>query len=262
MLTQKERKTFEINGFVVLRKFLNKSTLRSLKVAVDGLRAKAPCGDGRWSLRNCLSLHPAFLDVLMNKTQLTIVVQLLGFNVKLLGSHAVTMQKQTDAGALCVDWHRDGGALLAELPDPLPPLFIKTGLCISGSPSQDGGELLIIPGSHHLNGELAIDSTGLPFGISRILLEPSDMVIFDWRVWHAVAFNKSNAVRRMLYFTFGFRWLSPFDYQMMPQELFQRSPIHRQLLGGATLLGNILPTDKDVPMKELWKKGGDDHDSR
>jgi hypothetical protein len=201
-------------------------------------------------VRDCLNRHPLFLDLLVNEMLLGILVDLLGFNIKLLGSQIVKMERRSQGDPLAVNWHRDGGALSAELPDPLPPAFVKVGFCISGSKKPEGGELLVLPGSHCLIGDPVLErDSSWPLNFSRILISPGDLVIFDWRTWHAVVRNSSDVVRRTLYFTFGYRWLSPMDYQVMPEELLSRSPIHWQLLGGASELGNYLPSDDEVPLK-------------
>ena len=140
----------------------------------------------------------------------------------------------------------------AELPDPLPQAFVKVSFCISASPHEEGGELLVVPGSHRLIGEPVGDpNTSLPMGFSKIMLKPGDLLIFDWRLWHSVNRNSSNTIRRTLYFTLGFRWLAPIDYKTMPETLLSVSPVHRQLLGDSTELGNYLPTEKDIPIKAL-----------
>lgn len=256
ILTLKQLEEFESKGFVIVPNFISEETLQSMKKIIDGLQDDIPFTNaGRWDLRNCLSRHTNFVDLLTDSALLTIITQLLGWNIKLLGSHIVKMNIGSQDKALPVTWHRDGGVLSAELPDPLPPLFVKVSFCISGSSHSDGGELLVVPGSHRLIGEPVVDSnTDLPFGVSKILLKPGDMLIFDWRLWHAVNRNSSQIIRRTLYFSFGFRWLTPIDYQIMPEELLNISPIHQQLLGGATELGNYLPSEAELPIKILAER--------
>lgn len=251
MLTREQHEEFESRGALVVPNFLSAGAVQSLQRAVDDLQGDTPYNDaGRWSSRNCLPCHPAFTELLVNEAILKMVVQLLGFNLKLLGSQVVKLKERSEGNLLAVDWHRDGGALAAELPDPLPPAFVKVAFCVSGSGVPDGGELLLVPGSNCLIGKPVFDArTRWPLGFTRVLTTPGDVVIFDWRTWHAVSRNSSDVVRSVLYFTFGFRWLSPMDYQVMPEELLARSPLHRQLLGGASELGYYLPSDAEVPLK-------------
>lgn len=253
MLKREQLEEFETRGIVVIPKFLPDDTVQSLKESIDRLHGDKPySNNGRWSLRHCLPHHQSFIDLLVDKRLLAMIVQMLGFNIKLLGSQVVKMEEGFKDKVLSVDWHRDGGALSTELPDPLPPAFVKVGFCVSGSDEPDGGELLMVPGSNcHLGNPVVDSQTTWPLGFSRVLTTPGDLVIFDWRTWHAVSRNSSHVVRRVLYFTFGFRWLSPMDYQMMPEELLGRSPLHRQLLGGATELGNYLPSDAEVPLRSM-----------
>jgi ectoine hydroxylase len=253
MLRSAQIEEFESNGMIVVPQFLKASFVKSLSQVIDSLQGDAAYNKkGRWDMRNCLPHHPIFSDLMVKKSLLTTVMQVLGsWNIKILGSHVVKMKEGSKRKLLPVDWHRDGGALSAELPDPLPQMFIKAAFCASGSPEANGGELLVVPGSHRLVGELATDaSTGQPFGSTRVMMNPGDMLIFDWRLWHAVSPNVSQVVRRMLYLTYGFRWLAPMDYKEMPQQLY-KSPVHRQLLGHSTELGNYLPVEDDVPLHTL-----------
>jgi ectoine hydroxylase len=255
ILTPELLEEFESNGFVIISNFISEETIRSLKKSIDDLQGNKQFNNvGRWDLRNCLPSHPGFAELMTNKSLVTMITQILDCNIKLLGSHVVKMNKTKETN-LPVTWHRDGGILSAELPDPLPPLFLKVSFCVSGSLDPESGELLVVPGSHRLIGEPSINSeTNLPVGVTKILLNPGDMLIFDWRLWHAVNKNSSQIIRRTMYFTFGFRWLAPMDYQIMPNELLNISPMHRQLLGSSTELGNYLPSDSELPIKNLSKE--------
>ena len=252
-LTLKQLEEFESNGFLIIPNFLSQEITESLKKITDDLQGSIPFNkNGRGDLRNCLPRHSSFIELMTNNALLTMITQLLSWNIKLLGSHLVIMNARMQDNALPVTWHRDGGVLSAELPDPLPPLFVKVSFCISGSLNSDGGELLVVPGSHRLIGEPSVDPhTHFPLGVSKIILNPGDMLMFDWRLWHAVNRNSSNIIRRTLYFTFGFRWLAPIDYKTMPEGLLSISPTHRQLLGDSTELGNYLPTETELPLRML-----------
>ena len=253
MLTKKQYDEYEANGFVVVPQFLP-AYAKPLEKVMDELQGKTPYSKkGRWDMRNCLPSHPIFLKVLTNKKLVNIALQCVPGLMKCLGSHTVKMQGGSRADALTLPWHRDGGQVSLDLEDPLPPMFIKTALCVSGSSKAGGGELLVVPGSHRLVGDLAIDpKNGQPFGVTRVLVKPGDLLVFDWRLWHAVSPNASKVVRRMLYFTFGKRWMMPMDYVQMPQELLDKSSEHRQLLGGSSSqLGYYLPTEEDVPLRPL-----------
>lgn len=255
-LTSKQLEEFESNGYIIISHFLPQEEVETFKQITDELQGTTPFNKiGRWDKRNCIIHHTKFIELLTNPPLLTIVTQLLGYNIKLLGSHLVATNASPQNQELPVTWHRDGGVLSAELPDPLPPLFVKVSFCISGSSQSEGGELLVVPGSHRLIGEPPTDpQTELPIGVTKIYINPGDMLIFDWRLWHAVNKNTSKIIRRTLYFTFGFRWLSPVDYKTMPEELLSLGPIHKQLLGGATELGNYLPSEAELPLKILAER--------
>lgn len=254
MLTREQHEEFDERGITVVQGFLSGDQVQSLKHAIDSVQGDTPYNNsGRWSFRNCLPRCSCFLDLVVSEKLLAMMVQLLGFNIKLLGSQIVKMAEGSQGESLTIDWHRDGGALAAELPHPLPKAFVKVGFCISGSAQPEGGELLVVPGSKRLKGDPVVDAgTDWPKRFTRVLVSPGDAVIFDWRTWHAVSRNSSDAVRRVLYLTFGFRWLSPMDYQVMPMELLRKSPLHWQLLGGSNELGSYLPSDAEVPLRPFF----------
>lgn len=254
MLTEAQVDQFESNGMLVLPKFLPEDQLKTSLKVIDGLQGDvAYTSKGRWDMRNCLPHHEIFTNLATDEKLLSTVEQLLSFNVKLLGSHIVKMKCASEANKLTVDWHRDGGTLSVELEEPLPPMFVKAAFCVSGSTEAESGELLVVPGSHRLVGELPLNTEAQqPFGATRVTMSPGDLMIFDWRLWHAVSPNKSQVVRRTLYLAYGFRWLAPMDYVQMPSDLMEKSPVHRQILGGkSSQLGHYLPTEEDVPLQAL-----------
>jgi ectoine hydroxylase len=255
-LTELQLQQYRDEGVIIFRKAISTNLLKKLQEAIDSLHQKESndvesyATTGRWDVRNCLPQHPIFPTLLDNPFLLLVLKRILGWNIKLLGSQIVKMKEAFTGSELPISWHRDGGVLSAELLDPLPPLFVKVGYCISGSSAPDGGELLMVRGSHRIIGEPVVDlDTEQPLGSQRILMEPGDIVIFDWRIWHAVTPNESSTVRRTLYLAFGYRWLAAMDYQTMPAELLKDSTLRKQLLGGARDLGYYLPTESEVPLR-------------
>ena len=62
------------------------------------------------SFRNCISMDDAFLDLLMHRTTVPLVVQLFGANIHLMTSHLIYKhpnEKGTSRNFRQPDWHRD-----------------------------------------------------------------------------------------------------------------------------------------------------------
>jgi ectoine hydroxylase len=78
-------------------------------------------------------------------------------------------------------------------------------------------------------------------------------VILDRRLWHARGDNTSRATRKVLFYAYTYRWIRPRDdLGLEPARLAALSPIRRQLLGaGTSAIGHWIPTDDDVPLREL-----------
>ena len=58
------------------------------------------------------------------------------------------------------------------------------------------------------------------------------MAIFPHNLWHSVAPNLGDSVRRSVTFRYGQMWCRPYDYEKVPAEVLARlSPRRRRLLG-------------------------------
>ncbi len=257
MLTTEQLDKFKDEGFLIIREAIPDSLRKELKWAIDFLHE----GDGgkysekkRWDARNCLLKDSSFLKVMRDQNFLSIPVQILGWNIKVLTSHIVKMDAHAESDEMPILFHQDGGSLPFELLEPLPPLFIKIGFCVSGVSSQNGGQLRVVPGSHRLVGLPIMKTETEPYAAITLDVRPGDITLLDWRCWHAVSPNKSKIVRRNFYLGFGFRWLMPMDSETTEVGTKIDDPITAQLLGKkVTNLGNYLPTLDDVPLRSILK---------
>ena len=65
-------------------------------------------------------------------------------------------------------------------------------------------------------------------------LNAGDAVLFENRIFHTAAPNRSDRTSKVLMYGYAYRWLKPEVYLETPDEtlLQQADPITRQLLGG------------------------------
>jgi len=259
-LTEEQRASFERDGFLVVPNALPAEKVEQLTAACDRLYDAGVAREGlsavhHWHLRNCLVHDDVFLDLLDWPTTFPLVLDLMNWNIHLVTSHLI-MRAPTPAETpdewKATGWHRDGGTSPQEMQEPHPRLFIKVAYWLSDLSEPGRGAIRFVPGSHRLVGRPA-QAPGMvdPYGAVELTAHPGDAVLFEQRLWHAVGPNRSNMVRKSLFFGYGYRWLRPMDYVQMPPELLERvSPLRRQLLGdAATQLGFYLPTDADVPLR-------------
>jgi hypothetical protein len=265
MLTEEQRRDFERDGFLVVPGALPPAMLERLVAASDRLYAAGVAEKGlsearHWELRNCLPHDEAFLELLDWPVTFPLVVELLNWNIQLITSHLILRAPSPpDAGAewKATGWHRDGGTSVSEMTEPHPRLLIKVAYWLSDLSETGKGGIRFVPGSHRLMGRPAqAPDMPDPYGAIEVRAQAGDAVLFEQRMWHAVGPNRSDEVRKSVFFGYGYRWLRPMDYVQMPSELLERvDPIRRQLLGdAATELGYYLPTDGDVPLRGWWRE--------
>jgi ectoine hydroxylase len=260
ILSEEQRVAFERDGFLIVPGALPPEMVERLLGAVDrlyenGQREEGLSKTNHWHMRNCIVTDPVFLELLDWPATLPLVVDLLNWNIHLITSHLIVRAPSppgVDASWKAEGWHRDGGTSYREMQEPHPRLFIKIAYWLTDLSEPGRGGIRFVPGSHRLVGPPArAGATPDPYGAIEVRARPGDAVLFEQRMWHAVGPNTSEMTRKSLFFGYGYRWLRPMDYVVMPPELLARcTPIQRQLLGDAqTQLGYYLPQDEDVPLR-------------
>ncbi len=85
-----------------------------------------------------------------------------------------------------------------------------------------------------------------------VLVNPGDAVLFDRRIWHGGAQNRSTLTRKVIFLGYSYRWLKPRDDMTVGHYLERTDdPVRRQLLGASPNggFGFTSPADEDVPLK-------------
>lgn len=291
-LTADQRRAFDEQGFVLLEDFLSPEELGRLDRAIEevGERVRSEKGlrpDEPWALRNALTHHEAFLDLIDHPRMLPLVVDVFGWNIQIRTTHLdyrppyprdmqageLGTGKGEDhaAGYRNVVWHPDlAGNYLFEGPSldgRLPFMEVKVGYFLSDLREHNTGALCLVPGSH-LRKPLELRDMGYRVDPSEVLelnVTPGTALLWRTAVWHCVSPNLSDKVRKVFYVGYNYRWMRPTDYVQQDPALIERSsPIRRQLLGalatGAEPLGDdpywhpssqywLTKTWDDVPLK-------------
>jgi ectoine hydroxylase-related dioxygenase (phytanoyl-CoA dioxygenase family) len=221
------------------------------------------CDKHRWQARNIVVRDDSFLDLIDNPTTFLAVVEILGDNIFLMGSHVMVRERtpmsQEEFARFGLDWHRDLGSSAIEMSEPHPRLSVRVAFWLTELNAPGQGAMQVVPGSHRLIGRSAVNpATKHPYGAIEIHAKPGDALIFDQRLWHAAAPNITERPRICLFFAYGYRWLRPDDYREMSVDILERvSPVRRQLLGATvTESGYYLPTAADIPLREWIVMGG------
>ena len=281
-MTPTQRRDFDEKGFIVLEDFLDAAEVGRLSAAADEVVARIQKEKGlppetHFQVRNALTRHPAFLDLIDHPRVLPLVVDAIGWNIQIRTTHLdyrppypaeldagdVGGGKGADhrAGYRNVVWHPDlAGPETFRAPSldgRLPFMEIKVFYPLFDMTESGCGNLWLVPGSHlRPPAELDAMDRRVPDEQSLELRLPAGAAVL-WRtaVWHCVGPNRSGRTRKIMHVGYHYRWLRPTDYvEQDPALVARSSPIRRQLLGAMASGGDPLGGDADIaPASQHWQ---------
>ena len=280
-MTEKQKREFETNGFIILENFFTSDELDRLLSAVDEVgtkvrRAKGLGPDDPFAIRNALAHHDAFLDLIDHPRMLPLVVDAIGWNIQIRTTHLdyrppypnhlqagdLGSGKGADqqAGYRNVVWHPDlSGDHLFEAPSldgRLPFMEVKAFYVLSDLSESNSGNLWMVPGSHKRKPQELRDMKNKvdPGDAVELKLPPGAAVLWRTATWHCVGPNVSDKTRKIMHVGYHYRWLRPTDYvQQDPDLIAGSSPIRRQLLGALATDNNPLGDDPEFhPSSQHW----------
>ena len=287
-MTPQQRDAFDEQGFIVLEDFLQAAELERILAAVDEVAARVRDARGLgphdpFAVRNALSHHEAFLDLIDHPRMLPLVVDAIGWNIQIRTTHldyrppypddlepgalGVGDGADNDRGYRNLAWHPDLASrelfMAPSLDGRLPFMEIKVFYVLSDLSRSNSGNLWMAPGSHLRSpDELRGSGRRLDAGESlELRLRPGAAVLWRTAVWHCVGPNLSRRTRKIMHVGYHYRWLRPTDYIAQDQALIDRSPpIRQQLLGALPGSGHPLGSDPDIhPSSQYWiTQDGDD----
>jgi ectoine hydroxylase-related dioxygenase (phytanoyl-CoA dioxygenase family) len=261
-LTSEQREFFDANGYLVIKNALPPDVVEEIDAATDELYARDKQagrleGLGKLNLRNCITQHDAFFQLLDWHKTAPLAWGILNWNIQMITSHLIVLpsgQEPSEAEKYKVGLHRDGGTSYREMQEPHPRIMLKIAYAISDQSDPASGATVVAPGSNRLTGRPPIDSeTGGIRGAIPMNIKAGDAFIFEQRTWHGIGRNWSGKPRKTIFVGYAYRWVKPMDYITMPDELVAKcNPIQKQLLGVVgDALSYYLPKDADVPLKAL-----------
>ena len=245
-LTTEQRQLFDEDGFLVVRDVLDKETVAQLIEAGDR-RARAFLNKpellekeeyNHLDLRPGLLREQAIFSLLAHSPTVPLVVQLLSPNIQLHSLTLIYKRPVSPEGTpFRRGWHRDIRIPKDLGNSNLPRVGIKICYCLSDFHKPNSGMTLFARKSH-LNPEALkirkgqIDPEGVE--VCELRLNAGDAVLFENRIFHTAAPNRSDRISKVLMYGYAYRWLKPEVYLETPDEtLLQKAdPITRQLLGG------------------------------
>lgn len=245
-LKQEQRRSIDEDGFMVVRNALDRETVERLIDAGDR-RAESFLQKPEVLNRpehNHLDLRPGllrekvFYELVSNSSTVPLIVQLLSPNIHLHSTALIYKRPESpDAPSFRRGWHRD-----IRIPQDLghqhlPRVGIKICYCLTDFHQPDCGMTLMARGSHLRSEPLAIAKgqvDPLEVEVCDLRLNAGDAVLFENRIFHTAAPNRSNRVSRVLMYGYAYRWMRREVYLDVSDTPFldQADPVTRQLLGG------------------------------
>jgi len=245
-LTSQQRQAFDRDGFLVLTGALGEGTVSRLVEASDRLAdsfLKKPRLLGRPEY-NHIDLRPGILkedalfDLIDHPTTVPLVVQLLSPNIHL---HSTTLiykrPENPNAAPFRRGWHRDIRIPRDLGHQGLPLVGIKVCYCLTDFHQPDCGMTVMARGSHLRTEPLALRKGQVDpedVEVCDLRLNAGDALLFENRIFHTAAPNRSNRVSKVLMYGYAYRWMKPEVYLEVPDKrlLEKADPIVFQLLGG------------------------------
>ena len=257
-----QAKDFADRGFLYLPDVLSDAKVTEFLTVIEALREtlenhphRSPV-EGGLNIRPVIDKHPLFKELLIWPQTFALVVRLLGhYSIQLQQSNLIEAHPSNERRL--TGWHSDGGMPMIGVNGIRAFGSLKVAYFLRDLTEPDMGALMVVPGSHRLQGPPPfLPGERDPVGATELRVKAGDAVVFHQGTWHAAAPNLSDQSRLALYYGYSYRVLRPVDYQRMPAELLdQCSPVERQLLGETvTHQGYYVPTEADVPLKPWFEQ--------
>ena len=162
-MTPEQGRAMEQEGCFVVENALPPTVVAEIDAAIDELydREKAAGRlpeEGRLNLRNCVTEHDAFLQLIDWPTTFPKAMGILNWNIHLITSQLLVQPpKDRPEQPMRVGLHRDGGTSAREMTEPHPKILFKIGYVISDQSDPASGATVLVPGSNRYIGGPSTD---------------------------------------------------------------------------------------------------------
>jgi len=244
-LAPEQRRSFEADGFLVVRKALDGAEVTALRQAGDRIAGsfltKPPLDDkpayNYLDQRPGLLREKAMFDLVAHAPTVSIIAQLLGPNIHLHSTALIYKRPSPGAPVSRFGWHRDIRIPRDLGHQSLPRVGIKVCYCLTDFHEARSGMTLLARGSHRRTAPLTVRQGEVDphdLEVCDLKLDAGDAVLFENRLFHTAAPNHGDRCSRVLLYGYSYRWMKTETYLEIPDQrrLAGADPITRQLLGG------------------------------
>jgi len=245
-LTAEQRRAFAEDGFLVVRNALDRELVERLLAEADAtaeafmgkpvIAGKPEYNHLDW--RRGLLKKKALLALVAHAPTVSLVVQLLSPNIHLHSTTVIYKRPESsDTPVFRRGWHRDIRMARDFGHENLPLAGIKVCYCLTDFREPESGMTLMARGTHLRTEPLRIPKGAvdpLDAEVCDLQLDAGDALLFENRIFHTAAPNRSARTSKVVIYGYAYRWLKPEVYLEAPdeQQLLETDPITRQLLGG------------------------------
>ena len=137
VLTPEQQEFVDTNGYLVIENALEPEVVAEIDAAINELHEreeKAGCleADGRLNLRNCITEHDAFFQLLDWHKTAPLAWGILNWNIQMITSHLLVFPSKDEPPPKVknrIGLHRDGGTSPSEMQEPHPRILLKNCVC-------------------------------------------------------------------------------------------------------------------------------------
>jgi ectoine hydroxylase-related dioxygenase (phytanoyl-CoA dioxygenase family) len=244
-LEPQQRRSFEEDGFLIVRGALTAEQLADVREAADRVAGsfltKPPIDDkpayNYLDERPGLLREKALFALVSHSSTVSLIVQLLGPNIHLHSTALICKRPSPAAPVSRFGWHRDIRIPRDLGHAALPRVGIKVCYCLTDFHEPQSGMTLLARGSHRRTAPLAVrqgevDPSDLE--VCDLRLDAGDAFLFENRLFHTAAPNRSGRCSKVVLYGYSYRWMKTETYLEIPDEarLAGADPVTRQLMGG------------------------------
>ena len=211
----------QVSGFCVLEEVIPADACAGIRCSIVETVARESCHyevaqnaakTGVGFIPSVINHDQSFAEYLADRRLLKLAERILGDHVRISFTSAIINQQDNDRGHWHADWpfnQNNAGHVPAPYPDAV--MHLTTLWMLSPFDAQSGGTLLV-PGSHRCPTNPTAPSG--PDPLTRFPQEvhatgpAGSVLVFDSRLWHATASNRSQEPRVALAVRYAPWWLN------------------------------------------------------
>ena len=237
ILTDKQKKQWKEDGYLVLKGILSSEEIENLTAVVDQmykehLQLPDVKPDAGLDRRNVMEDNDIFVGLMDHPVTFPIVLELMSPYIHLSMSEVLVRPTDPEGKGLL---HTDGGQAMRQIrvSESSLPFQIKLQYFLTDLPEPDMGNFTLVPGGHNRpfpDGGFE-EGPYIPEAV-QLCVEAGDVAIFPHAMWHGFVANRSDKPRKTLIYCYVHQCMRAFDFEKASPELLERcTPRQRRLIG-------------------------------